>query len=140
MKTSAGILITDSKKLLMAHVTLQVQYDIPKGLIEPGETPLNCALRELSEETGLMWTDADTSMFVDLGVFDYLPTKQLHLFLYEWHTLPDTSLMKCSSMFERYGKQYPEVDRYMYVPLNELANYASSKLYPVLVKALVKYL
>lgn len=29
------------------------RYDLPKGHIEPGETELQCALRELSEETGI---------------------------------------------------------------------------------------
>ncbi len=29
------------------------RYDLPKGHIEPGETELQCALRELWEETGI---------------------------------------------------------------------------------------
>jgi len=29
------------------------RYDLPKGHIEPGETELQCALRELFEETGI---------------------------------------------------------------------------------------
>jgi len=29
------------------------RYDLPKGHIEPGETELECALRELYEETGI---------------------------------------------------------------------------------------
>ena len=28
-------------------------WDFPKGLVEPGEEPLNAALREVNEETGL---------------------------------------------------------------------------------------
>jgi len=32
-------------------------YDIPKGEIDPGETFLNCAIRETYEESGLEYTD-----------------------------------------------------------------------------------
>jgi bis(5'-nucleosidyl)-tetraphosphatase len=36
--------------LLMKHLD---RYDLPKGHIEPGETDLECALREMNEETGI---------------------------------------------------------------------------------------
>jgi bis(5'-nucleosidyl)-tetraphosphatase len=36
--------------LLMKHVD---RYDLPKGHIEPGESDLECALREMTEETGI---------------------------------------------------------------------------------------
>lgn len=36
--------------LLMRHPT---RYDVPKGHIDPGETNIECALRELEEETGI---------------------------------------------------------------------------------------
>ena len=36
--------------LLMKH---QDRYDLPKGHIEPGESDLECALREMNEETGI---------------------------------------------------------------------------------------
>jgi bis(5'-nucleosidyl)-tetraphosphatase len=36
--------------LLMKH---EDRYDLPKGHIEPGETDLECALREMNEETGI---------------------------------------------------------------------------------------
>lgn len=32
-------------------------WDFPKGLVEPGEDPLACAMRELKEETGLSGVD-----------------------------------------------------------------------------------
>jgi bis(5'-nucleosidyl)-tetraphosphatase len=43
---------TDPQKsfLLMKHPD---RYDLPKGHIEPGETDLECALREMNEETGI---------------------------------------------------------------------------------------
>ena len=36
--------------LLMKH---QDRYDLPKGHIEPGESDLDCAFREMNEETGI---------------------------------------------------------------------------------------
>ena len=36
--------------LLMKHVD---RWDLPKGHVDPGETDLECALRELEEETGI---------------------------------------------------------------------------------------
>jgi bis(5'-nucleosidyl)-tetraphosphatase len=36
--------------LLMKHAD---RYDLPKGHLEPGESDLNCALREMNEETGI---------------------------------------------------------------------------------------
>jgi bis(5'-nucleosidyl)-tetraphosphatase len=37
--------------LLMKH---RERYDLPKGHIEPGESDLECALREMTEETGIL--------------------------------------------------------------------------------------
>jgi bis(5'-nucleosidyl)-tetraphosphatase len=36
--------------LLMKH---RDRYDLPKGHIEPGESDIECALREMTEETGI---------------------------------------------------------------------------------------
>ena len=36
--------------LLMKHAD---RYDLPKGHTEPGESDLECALREMNEETGI---------------------------------------------------------------------------------------
>jgi bis(5'-nucleosidyl)-tetraphosphatase len=43
---------TDPQKsfLLMKHLD---RYDLPKGHVEPGESDLECALREMTEETGI---------------------------------------------------------------------------------------
>ena len=42
--------------LLMKHPT---RWDFPKGHIDPGETEVECALRELFEETGIRAEDID---------------------------------------------------------------------------------
>ncbi len=51
---SCGVLIFRHKPqlsfLLMKHAD---RWDLPKGHVDPGETDMQCALREMEEETGL---------------------------------------------------------------------------------------
>ena len=55
---SCGVLILRSDPihsfLLMKHPG---RWDLPKGHVDPGETELECALRELEEETGIVSGD-----------------------------------------------------------------------------------
>jgi putative (di)nucleoside polyphosphate hydrolase len=138
MKISAGLLLTDGKVLLMCHVTNSnpSRFDIPKGCIEKKEAHIDAMKREVLEETGLVISFEDEENLLDLGIFDYLPNKRLHLFLYEQEQLPDINLMKCSSMFTMFDKEWPECDGYKYILFNELKGNTSKALFPVLDKAL----
>lgn len=55
---SCGFLIVKgdpiTEFLLMKHPK---RWDLPKGHVDPGETDLQCALRELEEETGIAEAD-----------------------------------------------------------------------------------
>lgn len=56
---SCGILLFRKHKgrkqfLLMEHAR---RWDLPKGHVDPGETELQCALREFEEETGIDRTE-----------------------------------------------------------------------------------
>ena len=57
---SCGVLVFRSQPgeqfLLMRHAD---RWDLPKGHVDPGETELQCALRELREETGIMEDDIE---------------------------------------------------------------------------------
>ena len=54
---SAGFLFETPEGFLLVHPTARAKgkgnWDIPKGHIETGEYPLEAAIRELKEETGL---------------------------------------------------------------------------------------
>ena len=65
MQTSCGVFLRNTlHQWLLGHATGQAHWDIFKGLPNDLETPLQTALRELEEETGLRLTavlDCDAS-------------------------------------------------------------------------------
>lgn len=59
MDISAGLLIIQDNKILLAHPTNAPwygTYSIPKGKLNFGESKLDAAIRETEEEVGLIFT------------------------------------------------------------------------------------
>lgn len=141
---SAGILFfTEDKELFMARVTNSglgggpSRWDIPKGHVELGETPIEAAIRECFEETGFV--DFDQSHLDDLGVHKYASNKDIHIFEY---MLPvnHSQFKDCICTAYRtddHGNSYPEADAFAlisprmwnYVMGTSLFN-VMQKLYP----------
>jgi 8-oxo-dGTP pyrophosphatase MutT (NUDIX family) len=108
--TSCGVIVTDGVRLLLGHATRSPRWDIPKGGVEPGETPEHAASRELHEETGLVAPEAG---LIALGVFPYLRNKDLALFAWVVPALPDPKALVCSAFFTLSdGTRLPEFDRF----------------------------
>lgn len=124
-KLSCGIIITDGKNILGGHPSNRNHdlYDIPKGRQEQGETFVETAIRETMEETGLK---INKYKLIDLGNFEYITTKDLHLFKLEVKQMPDISKLKCNSYFEINGKKVPEFDKYKIIPIDNLDQFQSS--------------
>ena len=55
IKRQAGLLVNDNDDLLFIY--RRGKWDLPKGKIDPGESPEICAVREVKEETGLHSAD-----------------------------------------------------------------------------------
>ena len=98
-EVSAGIIFfTEDYELFMGRVTNSglgggpSRWDIPKGHIEEGETPIEAAIRECREETGFV--DYDQSLLVDLGRHDYASNKDIHLFQY-MHPVEHSQFRDC---------------------------------------------
>jgi 8-oxo-dGTP pyrophosphatase MutT (NUDIX family) len=94
---SAGVVVTDGKKILLCHVTGGKHWDLPKGKLDPDESHLDAAVRELREETSLQ---VDPINLEPLGMFKYKHNKDLSLFLYRVDTMPDTAVLDCLSTFD----------------------------------------
>ena len=69
-------------------------YDIPKGRIDPGETPLQCAIRESKEEACIDITHLDSGPYV---------CDRLTVWLAESYQIPDIGINPVSGIKEHLG-------------------------------------
>lgn len=122
LPVSCGTLVVNERgQLLLCHVTNTANWDIPKGMQDPGETTLAAAMRELREEAGAVF---DPSQFEDLGGFAYRRDKRLHLYrVRAGAALGDLSQLGCSSFFPHpvTGADTPEADGYRWADRAQLA-------------------
>jgi 8-oxo-dGTP pyrophosphatase MutT (NUDIX family) len=130
-RLSCGVVILNpDRELLLCHVTGQNHWDLPKGGIEPGETPLQAALRETREESGLRLRPDD---LLDLGRMPYTNKKNLHLFA---TLMPRLALreLRCESRYlDRHsGRQLPEMDGYGWFGFERVAALCTPKMALVL--------
>ena len=131
---SCGVVVLSTDDdLFVCHATGTPRWDLPKGLAEPGETPLDAAVREAWEESGL---ELDPASLLDLGELAYLPQKRLHLF--SLRVLPDAidvAACRCRSTFPHHatGRATPEADRWAWMPLARLDAWCGKNMTKVLV-------
>ena len=130
-RLSCGILILNpQRELLLCHVTGQGHWDLPKGGAHDGESPLQAALRETREETGLQ---LDAAALLELGRLDYRPKKDLHLFA---ALMPrfDVAALHCDSHFAQWGtgKRLPEMDGYGWFGFERVGALCTGKMAAVL--------
>lgn len=133
MITTCGVIVTNGASLLIAHPTNGRYWDIPKGRMEPGESPLQTASRELQEETGLI-ISGDRLRYV--GTFDYKADKRLALFRYDTKEMPDAASMFCLSKFDRDGTVIKEMDGFAVVGIGQALEMVNPALKPILEKVL----
>jgi predicted NUDIX family NTP pyrophosphohydrolase len=131
--TSAGILLFrragEALEVLLVHPGGPYwarkdlgAWSIPKGLVEDGEDPLRCALRELEEELGSPFSFTADEL-VELGSVRQKAGKLVHCWAVEGDFDPATLRSNTFSMEwpPRSGaeREFPEVDRAEWFDLDE---------------------
>jgi 8-oxo-dGTP pyrophosphatase MutT (NUDIX family) len=125
---SCGIVMLNASRELFT-----ARWDLPKGMQDVGESARQTAVRETWEETSL---DLNPAAMVDLGLFDYLPAKQHHLFgLRVSASAFRIGDCRCHSSFPHRITGLPtlEVDAYAWKPLSRLGDWCGKNMTRVLV-------
>ena len=132
-KVSAAVIITDGQHILLGHVTGSADWDIPKGGIDVGETPVQAAVRELREETGLRVNPTELKY---LGRSAYHERKDLEMFLWRVDHMPHAHALHCTSLFQdSHSKEWlPELDDFAVVPISQALDLVNPNLERVLLK------
>lgn len=130
--TCGIILIDENDNILAGHTTGKEwraygTYDILKGCAEEGEEDIDAAIRELKEESSFDAT-VYKDKIEDIGIFNYLANKDIHLFKLRLNFLPKLSTLKCDSFFERDGKQIPEINEFRIIRRSERQYFSKSLL------------
>ena len=128
------VVLTATRELLLCHVTGQRHWDLPKGGIHADESPLQAALRETREETGL---ELAPEAALDLGRRAYTGKKDLHLFAFLSARF-DTRLLHCDSCFvdRASGRQRPEMDGFGWFALARIGAHCTPNMAALLTKQL----
>lgn len=114
--TAAIVIINHRGDILGCHGTGKphnMGFDFPKGLVEPDETDIEAALRELREETSLV---LDDDQLIDCGVYPHNKEKNIHLFIHRTEIIPEPENLVCQSFFTLNDKEYPECDFFEIIP------------------------
>lgn len=70
MHLSASLLLFQGDKLCFVQHPYLHLWLLPAGHVDPGELPINTALRELEEETGFRLGDTESIELVDINLID----------------------------------------------------------------------
>jgi 8-oxo-dGTP pyrophosphatase MutT (NUDIX family) len=130
---TCGVVLLDGRDQVFAcRATGTARWDLPKGMADADEAPRDAAVREAWEESGLRLAP---SSLADLGEFDYLPAKRLHLFaLRVADDAIDLRRCHCRSFFphHRTGAATPEADAWAWKRRADIASWAGKNMARVL--------
>jgi 8-oxo-dGTP pyrophosphatase MutT (NUDIX family) len=131
---SCGILVLNPRsELLLCRATGTYVWDIPKGGGEPGESPLQTAIRETAEECGLRF---DAHQLLELGRFAYRPSKDLHLYATRVDGV-DAADCHCSSHFtDIWGRRRPEMDAFEWTAFERVPRRCARRMAALLTQTL----
>lgn len=95
-------------------------WGFPKGHIEETETPFESALRETIEETNIKGLSDNEKDYTYHGLIKQRSNKSVYAYSKEYNNEDISDLHSNLFVWEKDGKEYPEIGKYKWMSLNEL--------------------
>lgn len=113
---TCGLIVVSPEGWLLGKVSALNYWDLPKGKMDPNETPQETAVRECFEEMGLDFSSF-ISQFEDLGEMPYNTKrgKRLHLFRLTLDHSWDLSGCKSTPIEKNNGEVVFEMDDWQWI-------------------------
>lgn len=113
-------------------------WSFPKGHIEEGETPLDAAIREFTEETSIQLRNLENISY--LGVVRQNNFKKVHVFIkpYEGEDMENCDSNECVTVIDGVEFIHKEVQAYAWMTYDEL-EIKGLKCYQPLFKSIIQH-
>lgn len=111
-------------------------WNFPKGTMEEGESPFQTAVREFSEETGVLPSSINVNDYVYEGLIKQRKDKAVYVFSKEQGDEVLDENCKSNTFVWTDGKEYPEIGRYMWLTVDEIEKRGGVKAYYEVFKAI----
>ena len=116
----------------MPQIYRQQKWSFPKGHIEEGETPLECAKREFYEETHVKLHDS--TPLIHLGKIQQNQFKQVHVFCkkYDGENMDNCYSNECVTSVDGMPIVHREVEAYAWLTYDKYESMGLSCYLPIL--------
>lgn len=128
VKAAGGLVIHSNNDILL--ILRRGKWDLPKGKLDEGETIEACALREVSEETGL--SDVSITQFLDITRHLYQEKDEMILKETHWFEMAYRGSEKPIPQIEE------DIEMVKWVSIGELVSYLKNT-YPSIKEILMQW-
>ncbi|MGL5913524.1 MAG: NUDIX hydrolase [Bacteroidales bacterium] len=135
----AGIIVTDLKMILGCLPTptpkypnLERKLDLSKGHMEVGELPIESAIRETAEETGLLFEKQEIVFVKEFVLYD----APFYVYIAVLRELPPIEKLVCRSTFSTNVINQPENSDFLYVPIEDVSTKFFPELVPIILQSI----
>lgn len=116
IKAAGGLVFTDAKEILL--IFRKGKWDLPKGKQDEGETLMECAVREVKEETGIK--DIQIGQQLSISYHTYYEKKNHILKESHWF------LMETKKAVPLVPQAEEDIEKCLWIPLQDVSNYTSN--------------
>ena len=106
-------------------------WNFPKGMMNDGESPFECAVREFHEETGVYPGSLNSNDYLYHGLIKQRSDKFVHVYSKEWSGEELGDNCHSNTFVWTDGLEYPEIGKYKWMTYEEIVGHGVKVYYPI---------